>query len=96
MYAIIEPDLIFDKNKAHRDVSVSLNGKMFNNFPTVTFKNVYDLNDYSRLLKYKGALCTTGLKYPGRYYYAIKVDIKIKKPLDKSNLVFELDSLESL
>lgn len=41
-------------------------------------------------MNYKGTLCTTGLKYPGRYYYAIRVDIKVKKPLDKRNLVFEL------
>lgn len=83
---IQKPDLLFDIRRAHRDVSVSLDGKIFNN--SATYRQWYPL--YSVLGKYKGTLCTTGLKYPGRYYYAIKVDIKVKKPLDKSNLVFEL------
>lgn len=78
--------MLFDIKRAHRDVSVSLDGKIFNN--SATYRQWYP--PYSVLGKYKGTLCTTGLKYPGRYYYAIKVDIKVKKPLDKSNLVFEL------
>lgn len=31
-----------------------------------------------------------GIKYPGKYYYAVKMEMKVKKPLDKSNLVYEL------
>lgn len=40
-------------------------------------------------MNYKGILCIIGLKYFGRYYYVIKVDIKVKKFLDKRNFVFE-------
>lgn len=63
LYAIIEPDLIFDRYEAHKEVFVSFNGKIFNNF--APYKQFYAHS--SRLLKYNGALCTTGLRYPGRY-----------------------------
>lgn len=31
-----------------------------------------------------------GIKYPEKYYYAVKIELKVIKPLDKSHLVYEL------
>ncbi|XP_061185957.1 tripartite motif-containing protein 2-like [Saccostrea echinata] len=85
---IQKPDLTFDKNKAHRDVSISPDGKIFKNLSSGEQTELVPNN--SRLQKYKGAICSSGLQYPGRFKYAIKIGIHVKKPLDKSNLVFEL------
>ncbi|XP_052683351.1 uncharacterized protein LOC128163738 [Crassostrea angulata] len=83
-----KPDMTFDQDKAHKDVFVSADGKVFKNISAGDQK-VF-VPGSSRLQKYKGTLSLKGIRYPGRYYYAIKMNIKVKKTLDKSNLVYEL------
>ncbi|XP_065929818.1 uncharacterized protein [Magallana gigas] len=83
---IQKPDMTFDQDMAHNDVYVSADGKVFKNISAEELKEFVP----GRLQKYKGTFSIEGIRYPGRYYYAIKMNIKVKKPLDKSNIVYEL------
>ena len=82
------PDLTFDATHAHKDVSISADGKTFRNWTADDAPEPVPLN--SRLQKYKGAISSRGLQHPGRFLYDMNVEFKVKKPLDKSNLVFEI------
>lgn len=80
--------MTFDRDKAHIDVSISADGKVFKNISAGEQKEF--VPNSSRLQKYKGDLSLKGIRYPGRFYYAVKIEIKVKMPFDKSNLVYEL------
>lgn len=67
---------------------VSADGKAFKNISAVEPKEF--VPGSSRLQKYKGALSLKGIRYPGKYYYAIKMKIEVKTPLGRSKLVYEL------
>ncbi|KAK3105951.1 hypothetical protein FSP39_009404 [Pinctada imbricata] len=82
------PDITFDIAHAHKDVSVSPDGKMFQNWSTDGAQEMVPNN--SRLQRYKGAVGNFGFQHPGTFFYEMHVDFKVKKPLDKSNLVFEI------
>lgn len=69
--------MTFDQDKAHKDVFVSADGKVFKNI-SAGIQKVF-VPGSSRLQKYKGTLSLKGIRYPGRYYYAIKMNIKVKK-----------------
>ena len=85
---MLGPDLTFDATHAHKDVSISADGKTFRNWTADDAPEPVPLN--SRLQKYKGAISSRGLQHPGRFLYDMNVEFKVKKPLDKSNLVFEI------
>lgn len=74
--------MIFDCDKVYKDVFIFVDGKVF--------MNIFDVLSSSCLYKYKGIFCLKGICYFGRYYYVIKLDIKVIKFLDKSNFVYEL------
>lgn len=79
--------MAFDRDNAHKDVSISVDGKVFKN---ISREQTELVASSSRLQIYKGAMSLKGIKYPGKYYYAVKMEMKVKKPLDKSDLVYEL------
>lgn len=80
--------MTFDRDMAHNDVSISTDGKVFKNISAG--EQTEPVSSNSCLKNYKYALCAKGIKYPGRYYYAIKIEIMVKKPLDKRSLVYEI------
>lgn len=80
--------MTFDRDIAHKDVSISTDGKVFKNISAGEQREPVSI--ISRLNNYKDALCAKGIKYPGRYYYAIKMKFMVKKPLDQRDLVYEL------
>lgn len=73
----LEPDMTFDQDMAHKDVYVSADGKVFKNISAGEQKEFVSCS--SRLQNYKGTLNLKGIRYPGRYYYAIKMNIKVTK-----------------
>lgn len=62
---------------AHKDVSISADGKVFKNI--CAGEQWEFVPKRSRLQKYKGALSLKGIRYPGKFYYVIKMEIKVKK-----------------
>ncbi|XP_060081552.1 E3 ubiquitin-protein ligase TRIM45-like [Ylistrum balloti] len=75
----------FDRARAHRDVTVSPDGKTFLNTAAGT-----EPHGENPLQKYKGAISTVPLPAPGSHYYELYVRYKIRRPLEKCNLVFEI------
>ncbi|XP_078320191.1 tripartite motif-containing protein 2-like [Crassostrea virginica] len=84
-----KPDMLFVRERSHRDFSVSKDRKVFKiHRPWESID--LDKSIYNFVGRYKGTFCVNGLQCPGIYRYAIKMNVKIMKPLDKSGLVFEL------
>ena len=75
-----------ERRRAHRDVTVTPDGKTFINTPSGTLtESVKD-----RLRKFKGTYGIRPFETPGVYFYEVNVRYKVKNQLEKSNLVFEL------
>lgn len=81
------PVLLFDREKAHKDVTVSPDGTTFLNSAT---SNVVETTPSKRLQKYKGVMGNMSFKSPGVFYYEINSRYRIRRPLEKCNLVFEV------
>ncbi|CAC5418679.1 unnamed protein product [Mytilus coruscus] len=80
------PDFTLERKKAHRDVTVTPDGKTFVNSPSGTLME--SIKD--RLHKFKGTYGNTVFTSPGKFYYEVNIRYKIRSQLEKSNLVFEL------
>ncbi|XP_069111397.1 E3 ubiquitin-protein ligase TRIM45-like isoform X2 [Argopecten irradians] len=79
------PEFSFDRARAHKDVTVSPDGKTFLNAASPT-----EHSGPNALQKYKGAISTVPIQAPGSHYYELNVRYKIRRPLEKCNLVFEI------
>ncbi|XP_021374149.1 tripartite motif-containing protein 45-like isoform X2 [Mizuhopecten yessoensis] len=79
------PEFSFDRARAHRDVTVSPDGKTFLNSAAAA-----EPAGPNTLQKYKGAMSTVPIQAPGSHYYELNVRYKIRRPLEKCNLVFEI------
>ncbi|XP_052094939.1 tripartite motif-containing protein 45-like [Mytilus californianus] len=80
------PDFTLERKKAHRDVTVTPDGKTFVNSPSGTLME----STKDRLHKFKGTYGNTLFTSPGKFYYEVNIRYKIRSQLEKSNLVFEL------
>lgn len=78
-------DFLFDRARAHKDVTISPDGKTFLN----STADVESSGPHA-LQKYKGVMSSVGLQAPGKHYYELNVRYKIRRPLEKHNMVFEI------
>lgn len=77
-----------DEQTAHREVSVSKDGRTFANS-----KKVGQLSDSfnpNRHKRYKGARGTQGFTQPGIYFYEVILSLKVVAPLEMNNIVIEI------
>ncbi|CAG2243104.1 unnamed protein product [Mytilus edulis] len=78
-----------DEETAHREVSVSKDGRTFANSRKEVGQKLDSLNP-NRHKCFKGARGTQGFTHPGIYFYEVTLSLKVVAPLQTNNMVIEI------